>query len=130
MKVLIDTNVLLWFAAGDERLGLKARNILSNPANRVFISYFSVFEITIKSGAGKIEVEDSIIEESVKAGLELLMPDLNTLTAYTVLNPNNKDPFDNALMCVAIQERYTFMTSDRKILSTNAEGLKILDATR
>lgn len=130
MKVLVDTNVLLWFAAGDERLGSKARLLLGNPSNRVFISYFSVFEMTIKAGAGKIEVEDSIIEDSVKAGFELLMPDLNTLTGYTVLNPNNKDPFDNALMCVAIQERCKFMTSDRKILSTNAEGFKLLDATR
>lgn len=42
----------------------------------------------------------------------------------------NKDPFDNALISVAIDENYVLVTSDPKILSVSVANLRLLDATK
>ncbi|HEY5267850.1 MAG TPA: type II toxin-antitoxin system VapC family toxin [Candidatus Saccharimonadales bacterium] len=129
MKILVDTQVFIWLVNQDSRLGRKSRTILSDTSNRVFISYFSFFEIAIKTSVGKMVLDNSIIDDLPKMGIELLDPDLGALKGYAVFNPNNKDPFDNMLISIARKERYSFMTSDHRILSTSIDGLKLLDAS-
>jgi len=129
MKILIDTQVFVWLVTQDFNLGQKAVAMLSDTSNRVFISYFSFFEITIKTSIGKMTLDNSIIEDLPEMSIELLDPDIDALKGYTIFNPENKDPFDNILISIARNEKCLFMTSDHRILSTILDGFKLLDAT-
>lgn len=130
MKILIDTQVFVWLVTQDSNLGQKAFTMLSDTSNRVFISYFSFLEITIKASIGKMTLDNSIIEDLPEMGIELLDPDIDALKGYTIFNPENKDPFDNILISIARNEKCLFMTSDHRILSTILDGFKLLDATK
>ena len=130
MKLLIDTQVFLWLINEDSRLGSEALRMLSDTSNQVLISYFSFFEITIKANIGKLKYDSSVIDDLPKMGIELVLPDIAALQNYLILNPDNKDPFDNILISVARNEKCTFMTSDENILATSASGLRLVNAIK
>ena len=128
MKALIDTQVFVWLLTEDPKLGKSTRDLLGDDSNRVLISYFSFFEMVIKSSIGKMKIDLSVIDDLPRMGIELIMPDVDALRTYGIYNPSNKDPFDNILLSVARNEKCTFVTSDDKILATPSKGLKMLDA--
>lgn len=126
MDILIDTQVLVWLVSRDPRLGKKAAQTLTDTTNRIFISYFSFFELTIKASTGKLTWDTSLIEDLPSMGIDLIMPDMNALQGYEILNPANKDPFDNIIMSIARSRNAKLMTSDHKILVVSK--LKTIDA--
>ena len=130
MKLLIDTQAFIWLINGDKRLGRKAFQTLRTSSNQLNLSYFSVFEMIIKTSIGKLDFNPTIISDLPRMGIDLLFPDETTLQNYAIFNANNKDPFDNALITVAIHENCLLVTSDPKILNVSAHNLKLIDATK
>ena len=130
MDILIDTQVLVWLIENDPRLGPAALRTLADTSNRVSISYFSFFELTIKASIGKLIFDNTIVGDLPEMGITLIAADVDALKNYTVLNPSNKDPFDNIIMSVARSSKRTLMTSDPKILTVKAPRLALLDATK
>lgn len=63
MNILLDTHILIWALEDSDRLSDKARELIINPANGVFVSAASVWEITIKTAIGKLSVPDNLLEE-------------------------------------------------------------------
>ena len=130
MKILIDTQVFVWLVDQDPRLSQDSLEMLSDTSNRVFISYFSFFEMKIKESIGKMTIDISVVDDLPTMGIELLDADINALKSYSIFNPDNKDPFDNILISIAQNERCSFMTSDSKILATKLNNLKLINALR
>ena len=59
MNLLLDTHALLWWLYDDPKLSGKARTAIEKPAQRVFVSSASAWEITTKVRIGKLpEVGD------------------------------------------------------------------------
>jgi len=56
MRILIDTHILIWHLEGDEQLSPDSRSLITDPANSVFISIASFWEIAIKSSRGKLSL--------------------------------------------------------------------------
>lgn len=54
MKLLLDTQVFLWYITADSRLPAAFRDAIQNPANQVFLSVASVWEAVIKYTLGKL----------------------------------------------------------------------------
>ena len=129
MKLLLDTQVFVWLTEGDDRLGSSILEKLTDLSNTVYISYFSFFEMAIKASIGKMQYDNSIINDLPTMGVELIMPDRLLLSRYRIYNPSNKDPFDNVLISVALNEKCTLVTSDQKILAVAESALSLLDAT-
>ena len=48
MRLLLDTQIILWALTGSNRLGSLARNLIADPANEVHVSTASIWEIAIK----------------------------------------------------------------------------------
>jgi len=128
MKILLDTQAFIWLINQDEKLGQSTRTRLYDSSNELKLSYFSVFELTIKASIGKLDYDSSVIDDLPKMGIDLLLPNPKTLEDYKIFNPSNKDPFDNALITLALKEGYSFVTSDIKILNTKVKGLNLLNA--
>jgi PIN domain nuclease of toxin-antitoxin system len=116
VKLLLDTHVLLWFAAGDAQLGVRAREAIADPQNTVLVSVVSLWEAAIKVRIGKLEVEmPALISGSVRAGFELLdlVPaHVERLMALPV-SAQHRDPFDQLLLAQTKAEGATFVTDDR-----------------
>ena len=115
MKLLLDTHVLLWFAAGDEQLGRKARESIADPANTVLVSAISLWEAAIKLRIGKLDVNlASLMADSVRAGFELLplVPEHVEALLRLPVRADHRDPFDHLLLAQAVAEEATFVTDD------------------
>jgi PIN domain nuclease of toxin-antitoxin system len=57
---LLDTHVLLWFIQKDLQLSNRAREVISDDANSLFISIASLWEITVKINIGKLKIGHTI----------------------------------------------------------------------
>ena len=83
MRFLLDTHSFLWFITGDNKLSPKTRNLITDLSNQMFISVVSLWEISIKTGLGKLELSHPF-EELIPKQLALHIPELHlSNTRYT-----------------------------------------------
>lgn len=129
MKLLLDTQVFIWLTNDDGKVGSKTRHLLEDVSNQIYLSYFSFYEMAIKASIGKLDYDASVVDDLTKMGIELIMPSKVVLQNYTIFNSRNKDPFDNMLIAVALEENTALLTGDQKILSTSYPGFKVIKAT-
>lgn len=86
MKLLLDTHTFLWHADGDPQVSATATAMLVDPANDLFLSMASVWEIAIKAGLGKLALSAPFLAFMAKAvtgyGISLLPMTLDDCAAY------------------------------------------------
>jgi PIN domain nuclease of toxin-antitoxin system len=54
MRILLDTHVFLWFISAHPRISSAMRDGIRDPANEVYLSVASVWEIIVKHQIGKL----------------------------------------------------------------------------
>jgi PIN domain nuclease of toxin-antitoxin system len=123
---LLDTNVFIWLTQDPGKLGKKTKKILES--SDVFLSPLSVLEIQIKQLSGKLMFKDDIATLLTSHHIEALNVDIQQMQNYTQFDNNNKDPFDNALLTIAKQEKLKLLTSDKKILKINKRYNWVVDS--
>ena len=115
MKVLLDTNVLLWWLSDAPRLDAQARAMIADPAHEVLVSVASLWEIVIKVRIGKLEADIAAVEETLdRQDFRRLAISPDHLKALAALPTHHRDPFDHLLIAQAIGEDATFLTGDRQ----------------
>lgn len=113
MRLLLDTHALLWWLAGDG-LGIQARDAIADPANLVFVSAASAWEISIKKDLGKLTAPDDL-EQQVHSGGFLPLPvSIAHGVAAGQLARHHDDPFDRMLIAQAQAESLTIVTRDKR----------------
>ncbi len=117
MKFLLDTQVLLWLFLRSDRLEKSVRALLADPANVVYASAVSTWEISIKAELGKLELPGMpsiyLSDRIQRAGLrELAITSLHTYGVFH-LPSHHRDPFDRLLIAQAQIESLTVVTADR-----------------
>jgi PIN domain nuclease of toxin-antitoxin system len=115
LKVLLDTNVLLWWLSDADRLGDAAQALIAAPETELIVSVVSLWEIVVKVRIGKLradlaEIERVLDEESVTR----LAISSAHLKALGDLPARHRDPFDHLLIAQAITEGAVFLTGDRQ----------------
>lgn len=126
--LLLDTNALIWLATG-LRMGPQAKTIVSQ-AEVVYISSLSVFELRIKQSHSKFELAQKVIDSLKDMQISVLPLTVENLSNYKIYSPDNRDPFDNAIISVAISENITLVTSDKDIIGLNHPGLTCINARK
>jgi PIN domain nuclease of toxin-antitoxin system len=118
--ILLDTAVLLWLAMDPERLSDAARRALDAPAERVWVSAISGFEVGQKHARGKLELPMSpevwVSRALAAHALEEIPISLAIALRATALPRLHDDPFDRLLIATAQTNRLTLLTPDRKIM--------------
>jgi len=118
VKLLLDTQLLLWAAGQPERLSAVARKQLNNPRNELLFSAASLWEIAIKGNLGR---EDFRVEPRVlrRGLLDNGYAELPVTSQHAVsidgLPPLHKDPFDRLLLAQALTEGITLLTGDAQL---------------
>jgi len=118
LRLLLDTHVLLWFAAGHPRLGRAAREAIAAPGNEVLVSAVSLWEAAIKVRVGKLAVEiPALTAGCVRAGFRILELSPRHVARLMKLPPPGeyRDPFDHLLLAQAAAERAQFVTADVRL---------------
>lgn len=113
MRILLDTHALLWAMAAPKRLPKRVAAAIREPANEVFVSAVSTWEIAIKSGIGKIEADVSEIADAFE---EMGFVELPVTVAHTIrlgeIPPHHRDPFDRLLVAQAMEGGLSLASRD------------------
>jgi len=115
LKLLLDSHVLLWALAQPERLGESTRDHLIHPANDIFVSAASVWEIEIKRSTGKLSAPDALCGAFREIGFQPLPITDRHAVAAARLPRIHLDPFDRMLVAQAIEEGLILVTADSRI---------------
>ncbi|KXJ52848.1 MAG: twitching motility protein PilT [Thalassospira sp. Nap_22] len=115
MKLLLDTQLILWAAKGSDRLSPEARKMISDTENELLFSPINIWEITIKNALERpdFKANPRLIRRGMldNGYLELPMSSEHALTVDT-LPPVHKDPFDRILIAQAKAEGILLLTAD------------------
>ena len=111
MRLLLDTNALLWLVAGDPRFGAQARQDVESAAELV-VSAASLWEIAIKVSIGKLAALPGLPAVLAEAGVRRLGIEDEHLRRLESLPWHHRDPFDRLLIAQAQAEALTVLTAD------------------
>src|SRR5437868_10223 len=115
MMLLLDTQALIWWDSDPGQLSAPALTALRDPANSVWISVVSVWEMVIKAQLGKLTLRlplAEIVAQQQANGLQVLPVTLPHSLAVEGLPPVHKDPFDRLLAAQSIVEGAELVSGD------------------
>ena len=116
MRLLLDSNVLLWALSDRKRLTTKVRRLLESDEHELFVSRASIWELSIKVAKVRFEMPGSsvrsLLDEIGKMGILILpISDAHILRVET-LPHHHGDPFDRMIVAQALEEECTILSSD------------------
>jgi PIN domain nuclease of toxin-antitoxin system len=115
VRLLLDTHALLWWLADDARLGTRARQAVAEPANLVFVSAATAWEIAVKRALGRLVAPGDIEGWLEECDFRPLPIHVAEAVASAELPSHHADSFDRLLVAQAQIGRMTIVTSDEEI---------------
>ena len=116
VRYLLDTHTLLWFITEDEDLSDRARQLILDSNNEIFLSIASLWEIAIKVNIGKLVLDKPFNQlfpdELDSHGIEILNITINSLIHLTTLPFHHRDPFDRLIIAQALDEGISVISVD------------------
>jgi PIN domain nuclease of toxin-antitoxin system len=117
MNYIIDTHIFLWWLFDDPKLDTTCRDIIRNPAHRIFVSSASAWEIATKYRIGKLPEAKQLVEQYSQIlhqakFIELAITSAHALRAGS-LPIDHRDPFDRMIMAQAELESLPVITYDK-----------------
>lgn len=112
MRLLLDTNALLWALLTPEELRPEAQAVLADRRNEVYVSIASIWEAAIKVGTGKLVLPPEFIPTIASSGFRLLAIEIAHALRVSSLPRHHRDPFDRLLIAQAMIEDLTLVTRD------------------
>jgi PIN domain nuclease of toxin-antitoxin system len=125
VKVLLDTNILLWWLAADEHLPARAAVTIADPDTDVVVSAASAWEISIKQASGRLDVPDDLLDAVAANDFETLAITLHHAMAAGRLPAHHADPFDRMLIAQAQIEGLTLVSVDTRFSDYDVELLAL-----
>jgi PIN domain nuclease of toxin-antitoxin system len=116
MKLLLDTHTFLWFIEGDARLSARARRLIEDPGNEIYLSAASLWKMGIKASLGKLQLQRPfamlIPQEIADNQIMLLDITCDHVVAITTLPFHHRDPFDRMLIAQSLVEQIPIVSAD------------------
>lgn len=116
MRLLLDSHTVVWAVDAPSRLGPQAVTALEEPANELFVSAATVWEIAIKVGLNKLSLSMPYRQWMNRAiadlGLTLLPITVEHADVQAGLPAHHGDPFDRLLVAQAQVEDAPLVSAD------------------
>jgi len=115
VNLLLDTHVLLWAAAGSDKLPTEAADLINDPSNRLYFSAASIWEVVIKNSLQRADfhVDPHLLRRGlIDNGYEELAISASHTLGVSHLPPIHKDPFDRLLVAQVEAEGFLLLTAD------------------
>jgi PIN domain nuclease of toxin-antitoxin system len=113
VRLLLDTNALIWALIRPDRLSETARAAIREPENVVFVSAVTGWEIGVLRIKRGFEFPDDLESQMEAHGFMPLAVSMSHALSVESLPPIHGDPFDRMLVAQAQAEGLTIITSDR-----------------
>jgi PIN domain nuclease of toxin-antitoxin system len=123
MRLLLDTQIMLWALTGSTRLGKAARELIADPANEIHVSTASIWEVAIKHALGRGDMPVSgarVAEFCAAAGYRELPMAWSHAVALESLPLLHADPFDRILVAQATTEPMRLLSRDAAVAGYGA----------
>jgi PIN domain nuclease of toxin-antitoxin system len=119
VKVLLDTHALIWAALSRASLSRTAATVIADPANEIFVSAASAWEIATKVRLGKfpdaVPFERRFLEAINEAGYLLLPIEAATALRAGRFAADHGDPFDRIIAAQALSLDIPVISLDAKL---------------
>ena len=119
MKLLLDSQTLIWAADDPAKLTALAQALLQDPSHDRLVSAASLWEIAIKFSLGRLPLSLPYRQWMDKAiadlGLILLPITLDHAERQASLPWHHRDPFDRLLVAQAQVESMPIVSADAKL---------------
>ena len=116
LRLLLDTHAFLWWLDGDRRLSRRARLLVGDERNEIFVSAASAWEITTKARLGKLpgaaDVAADVPGAVASQNFLPLAISLGHAQAAGRLGGAHRDPFDRMLAAQSLIEGMPLVTND------------------
>jgi len=131
MKILIDTQIILWILFEVDRFTEAEKKIITASENQIICSSISLFEISLKYSIGKLKLCNITPEKLPTLLIEngYLIEEVNYdifSTFYKLPCDIHKDPFDRILIWQAIKNNFFLMSRDKEIKKYQKFGLNLI----
>ena len=121
MRLLLDTHIFLWLITGDRRITETMQIDVLNPANEVYLSVVSVWEISVKYQLGRLPLPEPpqiyLPVQRQRHEITSLSLDEASISQLARLPSIHRDPFDRMLVCQALEHDLTIVTVDEMLQS-------------
>lgn len=115
MRLLLDTNALLWWFRDDRALSTKARRAITSVDNQLFVSTAVGWELSIKNNSKKLNAAELLNDFESKLsqeGMIALPISMDHAVRAGSLPGHHKDPFDRMIVAQAQAENLGVISSD------------------
>jgi PIN domain nuclease of toxin-antitoxin system len=125
VRILLDTQIAIWALTDTKRLSGRARGLIADEANDVFVSAVSVWEIAIKFVLGKRSGAPPFsgavaLDAFTAAGYRMLNVTAHHAAGVESLPRLHADPFDRLLVAQALFEPLRLLTADAALAGYGA----------
>jgi PIN domain nuclease of toxin-antitoxin system len=120
MRLLLDTQIVIWVATGDPRLTGETRSLILGGDSEIVFSVASLWEIAIKAARGKPDFRHAardLRDAALAAGWEELPVSGEHALGVADLPGIHGDPFDRLLVAQARLENALLLSADRTLWS-------------
>jgi PIN domain nuclease of toxin-antitoxin system len=119
-KLLLDTHILLWSLLEPERLSDNVTRELENPANEIWISPITTWEIIILAEKGRVELNDEPLVwiQNVLNSMPFKQAALNHEVAIQsrLIKLPHQDPADRFIAASAAVYDLILVTSNKNLI--------------
>lgn len=115
MRLLVDTQLLIWSLVEPVRMPTGTRSILDDPGHEFVFSAVSIWEVAIKYALRRPDFTlppERIYRALVDTGYRELPVTSSAAARVATLPLHHRDPFDRLLVAQAIDEHASLLTAD------------------
>lgn len=127
MRLLLDSQVWLWWHLDPKRLSPGARRLLEDGRQAIFFSAASALEMSLKAGIAPDRLQlpeplSSFLPRTLKEdGFDVLPVDITHAVRLGELPRHHPDPFDRLLVAQAQVEQLAILSADAQLMSYDVE---------
>jgi len=116
VRLLLDTQVALWWLTASPRLSQSSRELMAGSPCAVSVA--SVWEVDLKHRLGKLPITPARFRDEMRAAgaTVLSVTDEHVLTRVRAAE-SHRDPFDRLLLSVAEAESLVLLTADTALIA-------------
>lgn len=119
MRLLLDSHALVWWLQDDDRLPAAVADLIDDPTVNVNVSVASLWELMVKTLAGRLRLQDDpaqlFVDPLDEAGFRVVTLQRAHVLALSELPAIHADPFDRMLVAQALVEDFDLVTGDEQL---------------
>jgi PIN domain nuclease of toxin-antitoxin system len=114
VRLLLDTQLLIWSMARTRRLSARAASLIEDVGNEKLFSAASIWEVAIKSALRRpdFDIDPVVLTQAARLDFVELPVTSSAAARVAELPRHHRDPFDRLLIAQAAEEGAQLVTVD------------------